>query len=96
MSLIASPILSAEVIIREGYWKDGHMFRPSNAHLAKFRYRQTRFMRLAAMTGNGGNLGHLIAGAVDCISKALQLLPNDPVLIREQEDLLSWIEHGNA
>jgi hypothetical protein len=96
MSLIASPILGAEVIIRAGYWKDGHTFRPSDAHLAKFRYRQTRFMRLAAMIGDGGNMGHFIAGALDCISKALQLLPNDPVLVKEQEDLLSWIEHVNA
>ncbi|EAT90818.2 hypothetical protein SNOG_01169 [Parastagonospora nodorum SN15] len=30
--------LGAEVIIRAGYWKDGHTFRPSDADIAKFRY----------------------------------------------------------
>ncbi|KAH3908521.1 hypothetical protein HBI56_216310 [Parastagonospora nodorum] len=29
------------------------------------------------MTGNGENMGRFIAGALDCFSKALQLLPND-------------------
>ena len=48
------------------------------------------------MTGNGENMGRFIAGALDCFSKALQLLPNDSVPLREHEALLSCIDYAHA
>jgi hypothetical protein len=53
-------------------------------------------MALAAMTGNGENEGRFNAGALDSISKALQLLPNDSVPLREHDALLSCIDYAHA
>jgi hypothetical protein len=70
----------AERVLEKGYWKDDYIWRPTDVHLAKLRYRQAQFCK---------RLGPLhFVKALRHINLALELLPHDPVLLREREAIL--------
>jgi len=97
VGMIDAPIVGAEVIMRAGYWKEGHTFRPSDTHLAKLRFRQAYFLRLAATTGHATSSspdGPVLVEALQAIGDALLLLPDDRALLRERDAISDCIKRS--
>jgi hypothetical protein len=82
-NMLDTPMEEAHEIIQWGFWKKNHIWRPSNIHLAKLRYRQAQILRL---TG-----GVLWVEALVLIAEAIELVPGDSVLLKEQDAIYAWM-----
>ena len=82
--LAGDAVTSADQCIERGFWMSGYQYRPSNPHLAKLCYRFALFTRLE---GNPEKVDQALLN----IKRALQLQPNDAVLLKERENINKWI-----
>lgn len=78
--LIDQPVQFANDTISMDNWKEGYIWNPSDVHLAKLQYRQGYFLRLFG--------GPDVTMASVFIEQALQLLPDDPVLLKGRQLIL--------
>jgi hypothetical protein len=81
ISIINGYKVGADRVILMGAFKDDYIWRPSNLHLAKLRYCQAQFCKLPDSFGK--------VMALHCVRLALELLPNDPVLLKERNLILA-------
>jgi hypothetical protein len=65
------------------HWKQGYQYQPSNQHLAKLKYRLAVLLRLHAVPGSQNR-------ALEYIDNALQLQPQDKVLMEERDKIVAW------
>jgi hypothetical protein len=90
-NLIRGHIAEAEKSMIPGHWKENYTFQPSDAHLAKFRYRQAHYLRLISNT-------HLSESfiALQYIKEALALCPGDVMILKERRVICDWVNHGHV
>ncbi|KAL1874847.1 hypothetical protein Daus18300_003388 [Diaporthe australafricana] len=86
---VGGSLRRAERMIQGGFWKKDFTWRPSNELRAKLHFRTALFLRLK---GDLRNAEH----AMREIDQALVLYPDDPVIQREQQDVLVWAPGANA
>jgi hypothetical protein len=79
--IIIGYLREAVKIISMDSFKDGYVWRPSDVHYAKLIYRQAQFFK------RPGSFGKVMA--LRCINGALDLIPDDPVLLKERESILA-------
>ncbi|KAF1961282.1 hypothetical protein CC80DRAFT_577609 [Byssothecium circinans] len=73
----------AKSAMKKDFWKKGFIWKPSNAQVGKFLYRQALFLRLR------NRIDH-IEDALKCIIHASQLLPDDAIVLKERQTILLW------
>lgn len=89
LKIVESLLFCAGNAMRTGQWKEGLTWRPSKELEAKFHLRKARFLRLR------GDLLDVI-DAMDGIDRALQLCPDDPVILGEQLLVVEWAFEANT
>ncbi|EUC48935.1 hypothetical protein COCMIDRAFT_2200 [Bipolaris oryzae ATCC 44560] len=66
-----------------GYWRDGYTWKYSDVLRAKLLYRRTMCVRMWGTIDEAED-AHMFLG------KALELVPDDPVMLQEKENLMKW------
>lgn len=83
MDLTETLLFRAQEGLETGFWKAGFTWRPSEGLEAKLHFRAARFYRIRGDSDDAER-------AMDEIDQALQLCPNDPVILRERQLVLEW------
>jgi hypothetical protein len=73
----------AEISLKQRYWGTAIEWQPTDAQMAKLRYRAAVYARLTDDPNN-------IETALRTISQAMALAPNDPMLEKEQRNILAF------
>lgn len=77
-------LLRAHDAMKTGCWEAGFTWRPSEGLEAKLHFRTARFYRLRGDLSDAQQ-------AMNEIDQALQLRPDDPVLLRERQLVSAWV-----
>lgn len=81
-------LVCADSSLGQGFWGPCDPdWVPSDAQLAKLRYRQVVCLRLGGCPSG-------IAAASGLIHEAMMLAPNDPAILREHDAIAAWRDHG--
>lgn len=84
MDLTETLLFRAQQGMETGFWKAGFTWRPSEGLEAKLHFRAARFYRIR---GNFDDAER----AMDEIDRALDLCPNDPVILKELQLVAKWV-----
>jgi hypothetical protein len=76
-------LLNANESLAMDHWKQRYQYQPSNQHLAKLEYRLAVVLRRQAVPGSQHR-------ALEYIDNALQLQPQDKVLMEERDKIVAW------
>jgi hypothetical protein len=81
--MAGTALTDANQALRKGFWMDEFEFRPTDAQIGKYHYRQAFCWRVA------GEIERMKM-ARTFINRALRLCPGDAVILKEQQAILAW------
>jgi hypothetical protein len=81
--MAGSVLTDANQTLRKGYWMDDFEFRPTDAQMGKYFYRQAFCWRVSDETER-------MKMALIFINRALRLCPGDALILKEQQAILAW------
>jgi hypothetical protein len=83
-NLAADALHSAHSSMGKGFWKPDFVWRPSDKQRVKLMYRYALYWRLVGDVKNKSM-------ALNYVTRALELSPNDVTISKEREKILAWI-----